>query len=177
MSFPLKKFLLLGLLMTGFCCAPPIQAQLNLLRSATATQTPVTQIRLTWKSQGTGTMMQIYRRILGQEQLNGNTWGNPIATILAPINNYADTSITPGIAYKYQVYCSKTGTGVGYGYVAAGINVPEAGDRGKILLVVDQTLSTPLAAELTQPSLRQDLNCRNPEVSHDFKNPCFCYEN
>jgi len=149
----LQHSLCLGAILGSLCLATPARAQVNLLQTATVSQMPVTQIQLSWKSQGAGTVIQIYRRALGQE--GGSTWGNPIATAVAPINSYADTGITPGIAYEYQLYCSKSGADVGYAFLAAGIGVSLVENRGKILLVVDQTLSAPLAAELTQ--LEQDL--------------------
>src|SRR5262249_3241972 len=58
-----------------------------------------------------------------------------------------------GTRYEYQVLRSAGVTG--YGYIASGIDVPLVDDRGKVVLVVDSSMSAPLATELTR--LIQDL--------------------
>jgi hypothetical protein len=59
-----------------------------------------------------------------------------------------------GKPYEYQVV-RRTADHAGYGYLYAGIEVPPVEDRGKLLLVVDQTYANELATELTQ--LQRDL--------------------
>jgi len=57
-------------------------------------------------------------------------------------------------AYEYQVIKAASGYS-GYGYVQAGIDLPLVENRGKMILVVDNTMATPLAAELSR--LQDDL--------------------
>jgi hypothetical protein len=66
---------------------------------------------------------------------------------------FTDSAVTVGTLYEYQVM--KTAAAVGYGYVCAGIEIPPVDHRGTVVLVVDDTMATPLAVELER--LRQDL--------------------
>jgi hypothetical protein len=80
-------------------------------------------------------------------------WGTP--TVLSgTTTNYLDTNVTIGVAYEYQFYKS-TSNHVGYGYICAGIRLPMIENRGKIILLVDQTFAADLADELAR--LTQDL--------------------
>jgi len=67
---------------------------------------------------------------------------------------FVDENVELGTIYEYQVV--KTGTGyTGYGYIAAGINAPLVDDRGRVILLVDQTFSEPLGGEIAR--LQSDL--------------------
>jgi hypothetical protein len=80
-------------------------------------------------------------------------WGDPVA--LPPdATSYTDTNVLVGVTYEYQVYRAATNCN-SYAYILSGIEVPLVDKRGKLILVVDNTLSPSLAPDLAQ--LQQDL--------------------
>jgi len=103
-------------------------------------------ITLSWPASGGTDQIQVYRK-----SKEATSWGSAIATLASTATEYEDTSATVGTAYEYAVY-EVSGR---LGYVYAGIEVPLVEDRGKIVLVVDNTYATDLATELTR--LEQDL--------------------
>jgi len=108
------------------------------------------QINLTWNSQGTGSQVQIFRRVLGEE--GSATWVSK-ATVVQPVLSYSDNTVSFGITYEYRL--AKVGDSVSQAYVVAGLNIPIVENRGTILLVVDNTMITALSSELQR--LEQDL--------------------
>ena len=84
---------------------------------------------------------------------NAPNWG-PAVMLPGSATSYVDANVVPGTVYEYQFFKSTTNH-VGYGYVTAGILIPPVEQRGKILLLVDQSFSLSLRDELAR--LRQDL--------------------
>lgn len=117
-----------------------------LVRAAAQAAPP--QITLEWDAQLTGYQISIYRRILGQA---GGTWSNtPLAIVAHPQRTFSDTNVTPGIVYEYKVtrpYYDVMHDAVTL-YICAGSDAPAVSERGKVLLVVDETMAAPLAYEL-----------------------------
>lgn len=110
---------------------------------ATVVNSPA-QITLRWVGNGTTTQYTIYRMFKG-----GNSWGAPLATVNGTTNVYIDNTALVGDNYEYMV--TRTGNNyTGYGYVNAGIEVPEIDYRGKLILLVDSTIMQSAAAELTR---------------------------
>src|SRR5689334_9293491 len=68
--------------------------------------------------------------------------------------SYLDKNISIGAVYEYQIV-KKTPKYSGYGYICAGIKAPMTEDRGRLLLVVDDTYAHELSDELAL--LRLDL--------------------
>jgi hypothetical protein len=89
----------------------------------------------------------VYRKAWGDI-----AWGT--GTSLGDTLTYVDTDVVVGMGYEYQIV-KKTSLGYdGYGYIYTGIRVPTVPDsRGKVILVVDRTVSTSLAAELARLEL------------------------
>jgi hypothetical protein len=83
-----------------------------------------------------------------------DAWWGPGTHLAATATSYTDTNINLGIPYEYQVV-KTTELYAGYGYVCAGIEVPQVENRGKLLLVIDNTYLSELSRELGQ--LEQDL--------------------
>ena len=83
-------------------------------------------------------------------------WGDAVKQLPAWATSYTDTTVLPGILYRYLVL-QEAGNGNApiQGIVTAGIEVPTQEDRGKLILIVDETHATPLAFELSR--LSQDL--------------------
>jgi len=82
-----------------------------------------------------------------------SSWGTG-TTLPGTTTNYTDTNVTAGTAYEYQII-KTTSQYTGYGYIYAGINVPLTENRGKLLLVVDNTYAANLTNELAV--LQQDI--------------------
>lgn len=83
-----------------------------------------------------------------------DAWWGPGTHLATTATSYTDTNINLGIPYEYQVV-KTTELYAGYGYVCAGIEVPQVENRGKLLLVIDNTYLSELSRELGQ--LEQDL--------------------
>src|SRR5437868_11101764 len=108
------------------------------------------QITLTWPQDTalTPNSYTIYRKSVG-----ATSWGSG-TTLPGSATSYTDSNVSSGSAYEYQIIKS-TSQYNGYGYIYAGINAPLTENRGKLLLVVDNTYAANLATELTR--LQQDL--------------------
>jgi hypothetical protein len=84
---------------------------------------------------------------------SASAWGS--GTILSgTATSYIDNNVKLATPYEYKIVKVTSGY-TGYGYLCAGINVPLTEERGKLLLMVDNTYALNLATELTQ--LQQDL--------------------
>lgn len=77
-----------------------------------------------------------------------------LAELPAASTGFTDRSVEPGVEYEYRVTKSAPGY-AGHGFISAGIAVPLVEQRGRVILLVDQTQAAPLATEIGQ--LIQDL--------------------
>ncbi|HWA25846.1 MAG TPA: glycoside hydrolase family 9 protein [Lacunisphaera sp.] len=118
-----------------------------------AVQASPAKITLSWTQDSTSTPSSytVYRKAVG-----ATFWGTGTALPGSTLS-YTDTNVTVGTAYEYQVVRAASGY-QGYGYIQSGIDVPLVENRGKVVLVVDQTQAAPLATEITrlQDDLRGD---------------------
>src|SRR3954469_7193355 len=110
-----------------------------------AVQSAPAQITLNWTQDTSVTPSgyTVYRKAPG-----ATSWGSG-TSLSGNATSYDDTSVTVGTAYEYQVV-RNTGSYTAYGYVLSGIDVPLVESRGKVVLVVDNTNASALAAELTR---------------------------
>ncbi|HVZ64005.1 MAG TPA: hypothetical protein VG936_05400 [Lacunisphaera sp.] len=116
--------------------------------SATVQSNPA-RITLAWAAvPGVVNTYSVFRKDPG-----ATSW-TALINLQGTATTYADSDVTVGRVYEYQVV-RRAPTLTGYGYVAASIERPVVDDRGKVVLVVDQTIAGPLATELDQ--LAQDL--------------------
>jgi hypothetical protein len=100
------------------------------------------QITLNWIGNATSSQYQVFKKLK-----HAISWGLPIATLNGTTNQYIDNAVTIGTNYEYQIY--RIGTGYsGFGYIDAGIEVPEIDFRGKLILIVDSDFVTTLAPEI-----------------------------
>src|SRR5882724_4269736 len=108
------------------------------------------QIVLTWPQDTytTPSSYTIFRKSFG-----ATSWGAG-TTLPGSATNYVDRNIVAGVGYEYQV-TKTTPQYNGYGYVYAGINVALTENRGRLLLVVDNTYAANLSNELAL--LQQDI--------------------
>jgi hypothetical protein len=123
-------------------------------------QTLPPQITLSWPADVDSRAWNICRK-----SINDSSWGNPIAILPPDVTTFTDTNVIAGAAYEYQIeeptdYFPYPNGDVSqwktaYGYIYAGIQAPLIEDRGKIILVLDNTHTANLANELTR--FQQDL--------------------
>ncbi len=113
-----------------------------------AVQSAPPRITLSWPPFAAATQYVVYRKAWGT-----SAWGTAVATLAGSATGYADGAVAVGTAYEYQV--RRTANVTGYGYLATGIALPLVEDRGKVILVVDATMTAALATELLR--LQSDL--------------------
>ncbi len=113
----------------------------------------VPRITLSWtqRQQASISSQQIFRRLKGDVN-----WGTALATLTTTATSYADSTALAGVEYEYWMQRSTSFyPSPSMGYISAGVNLPMVESRGKLLLVIDNTMVAPLAPEITQ--LRADL--------------------
>ncbi len=121
------------------------------LGAAVSTNTPCISLSWTIRRQGNITAQKIHRRLKG-----ATSWVK-LSDLATNDTSFADATAVVGEEYEY--WMERTYTGIypttAMGYLNAGVNVPMAESRGKLLLVVDSTMVSPLAPEIAQ--LQADL--------------------
>ena len=114
--------------------------------SVTATvQDSPGQIALQWPAYPSAASYRVYR-----------AWGEVAYLTNSPgtITGWTDTNVTAGTVYEYQVL-RNSGSISAYGYTMSAIRRPMVDNRGKIVLVVDNTQAPALTNELER--LQMDL--------------------
>lgn len=111
--------------------------------SATVQSVPA-QITLSWTPGPASSNATGYA--LSRKEAGATAW-TPLINPTAATTSYVDVDVTAGRLYEYQIVRQAPGL-TGYGYVAAGIDLPAAGFRGKVILVVDNTIAGSLSAEI-----------------------------
>jgi hypothetical protein len=133
--------------------ADPIDDRIVDLTAATSTNSP--RITLSWTHRLSSSTLgySVFRRLKGPK-----LW-NKLAELSSSSTNYPDATALTGINYEYKAGRRLTESSsvppIAYGYVCSGVNVPATEFRGKLVLLVDQTMATPLSAEISE--LIQDL--------------------
>ncbi len=107
------------------------------------------RITLSWPATSNTSSITVYRKTKA-----ATTWGNAVGYPSASATQYQDNNVIVGTSYEYRVVRSANGT-TGQGYINTGIEVELPGYRGKMVLLVDNTMVGPLSSELTQ--LEKDL--------------------
>jgi Peptidase family C25 len=114
--------------------------------SATVQESPP-QITLQWvPGSQTVALQKIYRRLKGAQQ-----WSD-LATPANSATSHVDADVSVGVNYEYSLYriLDLPGGESASGYLSAGIRLPVVDQRGKVILLVDDTMSGPLAAEISR---------------------------
>lgn len=149
-----RGFFLLAVLsvwLAGVTCASAIQT-VYLDTDATVSASPSPQVVFSWDAQKTGVSIQIYRRVMGAADATWVLRG----TVAFPTTTFTD-SIVEGTVYEYKIrrpYVDASTLEIA-SYVSVTWNAPLVHDRGRLILVVDQTMASSLSGELTQ--LEMDL--------------------
>ncbi|MDZ4667473.1 MAG: YCF48-related protein [bacterium] len=115
------------------------------LLTANATNSPA-QININWNNDPTALSYDIDKKLKSD-----TTWTN-LTNVNGTTNTYLDLAVKYGEAFEYRVK-KTTPQLTGYGYVYAGIDLPETDFRGKILLLIDQNFASQITSELKQLEL------------------------
>lgn len=139
MRFPILLFFL-------FVCTVSIKAQNYSIKASVLlwveTQEAPASITLNWIADPDATNYYVFRKTK-----SATTWGNFIANVSKDSTRYVDKNIEVGKGYEYRV--SKVSpVSNGFGYVYAGIKLPETDSRGSILLLVDSLVNVRLKTEI-----------------------------
>lgn len=114
------------------------------------------RVILRWTSDGQATGHFVYRKLQ-----NSNDWGSVLKALPGSATTYTDSTLLPSLAYEYRVL--RQGAGYeGYGYISSGIGVPHRAFQGKVMLLLDSTITVPLEEEISR--LVQDLEGDGWEV-------------
>ena len=122
---------------------------MSVVLNATVQNNPP-RITLSWYS-STGVTNYTVQRKLKTDV----AWGGVIATLNGNATQYIDNNVNIAESYEYKIVKNKSNGIIGYGYINAGIEIPIVEDRGTIILVIDNTFTTSLAAEIAL--LKSDL--------------------
>ena len=117
---------------------------------ASETVKGVNAVQLRWKVQPSITSYEIRKRLSGT-----TTWSDPIATVHGRVGEYLDQDVQPGEAYEYNAKLVGGTATPRLTLAACAMDLPLIESHGKIILLVDHTVATPLADKLTR--LRDDL--------------------
>jgi hypothetical protein len=113
------------------------------LLSATVQSNPPS-ITLNWTTVSNTSSLSIYRKLK-----SSTSWGSVIANPSSSSTSYQDYGVQVGTAYEYKVVRVSNGV-TGTGYIASGIEVQPVDYRGKMILLVDNTLAPNMVNELNQ---------------------------
>lgn len=121
--------------------------------SANVQESPA-RIKLHWPVDSFATSYTLYRKLKTDA-----VWTLILAdsTTAKKLHTYTDTNVTVGAAFEYQIIkiANNGNKYYGFGYIYAGIKLPAAGYRGKVILMVDSTFATSLATSIQR--LQQDM--------------------
>ncbi|MDZ4748695.1 MAG: T9SS type A sorting domain-containing protein [Saprospiraceae bacterium] len=90
-----------------------------------------------------------------RKAITDQSWGDSLVILGATSTSWADTNVTVGIGYEYQVLkslpafpYSKGNKNTGAGYMYAGIQLPPVHHHGSCLVVIDSTFKNALSPEV-----------------------------
>ncbi len=157
MSFPLLRdariLLAVALVFAvGSAKGQQVDFQVPLIRSTAvelraAVSTSVPRVTLHWNASALpSTGIMVYRRAAG-----ATNWGAGTALAAAALS-YADPTAAAGVRYEYKIVRQQTSpfSRAVEGHLWAGVNIPAVTERGRIILIIDNTMSGPLAPEITR---------------------------
>lgn len=120
--------------------------------SATLAEAPAA-ITLSWPA----TPYPLTRQELHRRRTGEPTWQPLAAPLPANATTFTDPDVAPGRGYEYRLTRQFSGDPwFAVGYLCAGGEVPLPDDRGRLILLVEQSLASPLAQELA--TLTTDLH-------------------
>ena len=105
----------------------------------------------TWAEIPKGTQVSIFRK--SKTDLDWN-YNQPLATLPGTATNFTDNGIIKGIDYEYFFRAFGVDANP-YTYIYGGVEVDQVDDRGKVILIVDDSFTTSLNPEISR--LEMDL--------------------
>lgn len=120
---------------------PTPSTNMSLLVQAT---TGTNSITLQWSTYVGASGYTIHRKLKAQ-----TSWGNALATLAGTATQYVDNSVAANTYYEYRITRTAS-VGTAYGYVASAIQLAPVEYRGRLILVVDNSFSTSLSAQLAE---------------------------
>lgn len=117
------------------------------VQARAAVQENPASITLSWVADGDAANYRISRR-------DGSRW-TLLAELSGTTTSWTDSNVAPGQVYEYQLIKNAAPGYRATGYVFAGIRVPFPDFRGKLILLVENSVAGALGTELNR--LRQDL--------------------
>ncbi len=130
-----------GLICLGFASAVRAGEPKDYAVMATAqVQSSPAQITLQWSGDSDATGYEISRN-------NGGGWST-VGNVGGGSTSWTDSNVSNGGAYEYRIVKSTSAGYRGTGYLYAGINAPLKDSHGKVIFLVDNSLSDALATEL-----------------------------
>ncbi|NQV26759.1 MAG: hypothetical protein HQ518_20595 [Rhodopirellula sp.] len=130
----------------------PLNQEFAVRASVEVKESPL-QFEITWQPVKTGAAapFEIYRRT----DLS-SPWGSPIATLPAGSVSFTDKDgLKGGARYEYKIKTGTDARNTSHTYLAVGSRIPMIDNRGKVLLLVDETMVSGLAKEIDR--LKKDL--------------------
>src|SRR3954447_26374900 len=112
------------------------------VQASAAVQVAPARITLNWPQD---TCAQPSSYTVFRKAPNATSWGKG-ALLPGTSTVYTDTDVSVGTGYEYEIVKTTPGY-TGYGYIYAGINLPATEQRGRLLLVVDNTYASNLTNE------------------------------
>lgn len=152
-SSRLRECLTRAAIVLAFLCALNLRAEISpkyyAVEASVNVQSSPAQITLSWPADPRATGYTIHRKAP-----TASGW-SPKSSLPGSAQFYADTDVIPGTTYEYQISKSTSYGYIGFTYLFAGIEAPMVENRGKVILIVDNTHAADLASELAR--LQQDL--------------------
>ncbi len=136
---------LIFLLLLSAALAPAQTARDTTVEISATVQVSPPQIALSWLPTAFPLNLQkVFRKSKG-----AHAWID-IATLPNSAITFVDTSVVVGIPYEYNIVrlFSAESQSSAFGYVTAGLRIPLKSSRGRVLLLVDNTMAASLATEL-----------------------------
>ncbi|MEM7106265.1 MAG: T9SS type A sorting domain-containing protein [Bacteroidota bacterium] len=132
---------LIILLWPFFCVGQQYDLNKSVLLKADIQLNPPS-IDIRWEKSSKIQSIQVFRK-----KAEASEWGEPIATLKGNATHFTDKEIVRGESYEYKVW-QKSKHATAFGYMYSAIGKPVVHFRGKVILVVDNTVALPLKQEL-----------------------------
>ncbi len=113
-------------------------------------------VTLNWVANPGATAYTVARKLKG-----ATTWSTLASGLSGTLTQFVDNTVSVGTNYEYRVIRSSS-LPAAYGFINTGIEVPAVENRGKLILLVANTVTAPLASELSR--LEDDLEGDGWEV-------------